>query len=244
MPRKNVTDLITDQEMAFARLVLGGTMNDREAAQAAGLNPDTASYTKSKPRVREYMLEHRAAVEQQLVAQQAEAQRQLSLRRERLLARLWAIADTSAEITKGSFTSQIKALAMIGAIDGLIPDRCAGSSTSPQRAEKESTPAPVNAQIYEAAWLRKQKEKTIDPEPSPEPAHEEETSLDEPEPAPEPHVGSPEEAPPISAIPSATTLDPISSQRTSWVPDAFLSPEAPDTRVPFSIQKNRFGPRR
>ena len=52
MPRKNVTDLITDREMAFARLVLGGTMNDRDAAQAAGLNPDSAAYIKSRPRVR------------------------------------------------------------------------------------------------------------------------------------------------------------------------------------------------
>ena len=41
MPRKNVTYLITDREMACARLVLGGTMNDREAAQAAGLNPES-----------------------------------------------------------------------------------------------------------------------------------------------------------------------------------------------------------
>jgi hypothetical protein len=49
MPTNNVSDLITDQEMAIARLVLSGTMNDRDADQAAGLNPDTASYTKSKP---------------------------------------------------------------------------------------------------------------------------------------------------------------------------------------------------
>ena len=59
MPKKQVTDPITDQEIAFARLVLSGTMTDRRAAEAAGLNPDTAAYTKSKPRVRAYMLEHR-----------------------------------------------------------------------------------------------------------------------------------------------------------------------------------------
>jgi hypothetical protein len=45
MPKNKVSDLITDQEMAFARLVLSGTMNDREAAQAVGLSPDTAAYT-------------------------------------------------------------------------------------------------------------------------------------------------------------------------------------------------------
>jgi hypothetical protein len=57
-----VSDPITDQEMAFAHLILSGTMNDRRAAEAVGLNPETAAYTKSKPRVRAYMNEHRAAV--------------------------------------------------------------------------------------------------------------------------------------------------------------------------------------
>jgi RNA polymerase sigma factor (sigma-70 family) len=37
-----------------------------------GLNPDTAAYTKSKPRVRAYMLEHRARMQQQLVEQETE----------------------------------------------------------------------------------------------------------------------------------------------------------------------------
>jgi hypothetical protein len=59
MPKNNVADLTTDQEIAFARLVLSGTMTDRCAAEAVGLNPDTAAYTKAKPRVRDYMLEHR-----------------------------------------------------------------------------------------------------------------------------------------------------------------------------------------
>ena len=51
---------------------MSGTMNDRQAAEAAGLNPDTAAYTKSKPRVRDYMIEHRAAVREKLVDQEAE----------------------------------------------------------------------------------------------------------------------------------------------------------------------------
>jgi hypothetical protein len=61
MPKKNVTDLITDLEMHYARLILAGTMTDRQAAEAAGLDPNSAAYIKSKPRVRAYMLEHRAA---------------------------------------------------------------------------------------------------------------------------------------------------------------------------------------
>ena len=38
MPKNKFSDPITDQEIAFARLVLSGTMTDREAAQAVGLN--------------------------------------------------------------------------------------------------------------------------------------------------------------------------------------------------------------
>ena len=72
MPKNNVTDLITDQEMTFARLILSGTMTDRRAAEAVGLDPNSAAYIKSKPRVRAYMLEHRAAVEQQLIEQETQ----------------------------------------------------------------------------------------------------------------------------------------------------------------------------
>jgi hypothetical protein len=55
MPKTEGTGLITDQERVFARLLLSGTMTDREAAEAAGLNPDTAADTKTKPRVRAYL---------------------------------------------------------------------------------------------------------------------------------------------------------------------------------------------
>jgi hypothetical protein len=61
MPKNKVSDPITDQEIAFARLVLSGAMTDRRAAEAVGLNPDTAAYTKSKPRVRAYMIEPQRA---------------------------------------------------------------------------------------------------------------------------------------------------------------------------------------
>ena len=69
MPKNQVSDPITDQEIAFAHLILSGTMTDRRAAEAIGLNPDTAAYTKAKPRVRTYMHEHQAAVRERLVQQ-------------------------------------------------------------------------------------------------------------------------------------------------------------------------------
>ena len=138
MPKSKVSDPITDQEMAFARLVLSGAMTDRHAAEAVGLNPDSAAYTKSKPRVRAYMLEHRAAVQQQLVQQEADGLHRLNLDREQVLARLWEIANLSPEMTRGSITGQVKALSMIVAMENFIPDRLAISS------EKKSAPAPIH----------------------------------------------------------------------------------------------------
>jgi hypothetical protein len=154
MPKNKVSDPITDQEMAFARLVLSGAMTDRQAAEAVGLNPDSAAYTKSKPHVRAYMLEHRAAVQQQLVQQEADLSRRavdglhrLNLDRERVLARLWEIADLSPEMTRGSITGQVKAISMIIAMQNFIPDRLSVDRLSVDRlavsSEKKSPPAPV-----------------------------------------------------------------------------------------------------
>jgi hypothetical protein len=85
MPKNKVSDPITDQEIAFARLILSGAMTDRRAAESVGLNPNSAAYTKAKPTVRAYMLEHRAAVQQELVQQQAKEPHRPKLDREQVL---------------------------------------------------------------------------------------------------------------------------------------------------------------
>jgi hypothetical protein len=73
MPKNTVSDPITDQEMAFAHLILSGTMNDR-----------------------------RAAVRERLVDQEAEGLRQLNLGRDQILVRLWELANLSPEATRGA----------------------------------------------------------------------------------------------------------------------------------------------
>jgi hypothetical protein len=242
MPKNKVSDLITDQEIAFARLVLSGTMTDRGAAEAVGLHPDSAAYTKSKPRVRAYMIEHRAAVQQQLVEQESEGLRRLNLGREQVLARLWEIANLSPEMTRGSITGQVKALSMIVAMQNLIPDRHAGST------QKKSVPPPTHPEIYSAAWLRKQPGETIDPQPGPAIAQEED------EPArpgvpwkPEPTPGSAGDAPPPPGITPSPIFDPSESafanrfspsEATPSSPYARVPGSAPDKRVPSSIEKN------
>ncbi|HET6215367.1 MAG TPA: hypothetical protein VFE27_00030 [Acidobacteriaceae bacterium] len=244
MPKNKVSDPITDQEIAFARLVLAGTMTDRRAAEAVGLHPDSAAYTKSKPRVRAYMLEHRAAVQQQLVEQDTEGLRRLNPSRDQVLDRLWEIANLSPEMTRGTITGQVKALSMIVAIEGLIPDRRAAS------AQSKSAPPPVTAQIYTAEWLRnRQSGENVDPQPPSPPAQEEAAS--EPQSAP----GWANDAPPVSGPTPEPTLvrsepsffgvplDP--SPATSSAPRVPMADYvAPDTRVPFSIRKNPFARRR
>jgi hypothetical protein len=235
MPKNKVSDPITDQEIAFARLVLSGAMTDRHAAEAVGLNPDSAAYTKSKPRVRTYMLEYRAAVQQQLVQQEAEGQRRLNLDREQVLNRLWEIANLSPEITRGSVTGQVKALSMIVAMENFIPDRRAVS------AEKKSPPAPA-PQIYASAWLRGQQATTPattnDPQPSPAPAQQEDgLGVHDPKPA----SGSAEEAPPDPGPSQSTFAKPSSpSHAPPLAPYAPGFRFVPDARGPFSNQKNPF----
>lgn len=127
MPKNPVNDPITDQEIDFAGLVLSGTVTDRQAAETAGLNPYTAAYTKAKPRVPAYMLEHRAAAEQHLAKQEAEQASLRDICRERVLARLWKIADLDTEKTRNSASGQMKALAMIVALERLLPDHRAAA---------------------------------------------------------------------------------------------------------------------
>ena len=151
-------------------------------------------------------------------------------------------------MTRGSVTAQVKALTMIVAIEGLIP-----SKTNDRRAvssEKKSAPRP-KADIYASAWLREQQEKTTVPQPSPDLVRDEE------EPGvPDPPPGVAADAPPLpgitpSPIPSPIfdPSDPAFVDRFTSLATATSAPRIPvsvdrDTREPFSIKKNRFGPHR
>jgi hypothetical protein len=248
MPNNNVTDPITDQEIAFARLVLSGTMTDRRAAVAVGLNPDTAAYIKSKPRVRAYMLEHRAAVKQQLVEQDTEELRRFSLSRGQVLARLWQIANLAPEMTRGSASAQVKALSMIVAIEGLIPDRRAVS------APNKPAPLPVNPPFYVSEWMRTQQNgESVAPQPpheeaAPEPQSASGGADDPPSPSPDPTAIELSSRPELrrSVVEGPAVPGPLDSlQTTSSLPRVPMADYvAPDTRRPFSIDKNRFGRRR
>jgi hypothetical protein len=158
MPKNTVSDPITDQEMAFAHLILSGTMNDRRAAEAVGLNPDTAAYTKSKPRVRNYMIQHRAAVMEKLVEQEADGLRKLNIGRDQVLTRLWELASLSSEATRGSIAGQVKALWMIVAIEGLIPKPDPARHLA--QPKNQSAPPPFEQQISVSERRPQQQQQT------------------------------------------------------------------------------------
>jgi hypothetical protein len=158
MPKNPVTDPITDQEIAFVHLIVSGSMNDQRAAEAVGLNPSTAAYTKSKPRVRDHMIKLRAAVEEKLINQEAEGLRNLHFGRDQVLARLWHLANLAPEATRGSMAGQIKALSMIIAIAGLIPNRGPGRFNAGRLAPVPTQPAspPAEPSFSDAEWMRQQ----------------------------------------------------------------------------------------
>jgi hypothetical protein len=221
MPTNQVNDLITDQEIAFALLILSGTMTDRQAAQAVGLNPDTAAYTKAKPRVVAFMHEHRAAVRERLVQQETEEVRRQNQSREKVLARLWDIANLDPEMTRNSASAQMKALAMIVAIEGLIPSR----TTNDRR--------PVSAQ------LREQQGKTTGPQPSPDLVRDE-AGPGNPHPAPGTAADAPSDLGPGLTLDSSKPIfvHPLSpSETTPSLPHARVPDSAPGNRAPSSIEK-------
>jgi hypothetical protein len=152
--------------------------------------------------------------------------------------RLWELATLSHEATRGIIAGQIKALSMIVAIEGLIPDRRFSRSGTQPAAP------PVKADIYTAEWLRKQQHEPASEEPGdPVAAAEAQPAapqVTEPEPIPEPappnldrnqpNLGNPFINPEkLNRVPAATgyvfdaVLDKPISLRRSFSPDKRFS---------------------
>jgi hypothetical protein len=169
--------------------------------------------------------------------------------RGQVLARLWEIANLGPEKTRNGMSAQVKALSMIIAIEGLIPDRRAVS------APNKPAPPTVNP-FYVSEWMRnKQNQESVDPHPAlgpeveaaPEPQSAPGGTDDPLPPTPDPTpIDLPSSRPERSVVEGPAvpgSLNP--SQTTSSLPRVPMADYvAPDTRRPFSIQKNRFGPHR
>jgi hypothetical protein len=124
------------------------------------------------------MIEHRAAVRERLVDQEAdpsrlprlavgpavEGLRKLNIGRDQILARLWELANLSHEVTRGIIAGQIKALSMIVAIEGLIQSGTMNDRRFSPSGNQPAAP-PINAQIYTSEWRREQQHQAAGEEP-------------------------------------------------------------------------------
>ena len=146
MPKRPVQTPITDQEIAFAHLVLAGTMTDKAAAKAVGIDPSRAAYVKAKPKVQAYMEEHRASVRAGLVQHEVEALAKFNISREQILAKWWQFGNLDPALGYNT-SSQSKALELLWKGMGY-----ADGDSDPKKPEGEAEP---KHSIYVAAWMRK-----------------------------------------------------------------------------------------
>jgi hypothetical protein len=173
MPKGKVDVPITDQERAFALLLLAGKLTDREAAEAVGIGAGHAAYVKAKPRVKAYMEEHRASVASLLAQHEADALAQCNIGREQIMVRYWEIAGLSPADTNGNVTGQVRALDSLREMLGLVGPRVG------DQPEPESDPP----DIYRPPWLDEARRGI---HPNRNESHESALSSQEPTPAPEP----------------------------------------------------------
>jgi hypothetical protein len=176
----------------------------------------------------------------------------LAQSRDRVLARLWEIADLAPEKTRNGMSAQVKALSLIIAIEGLIPDRRAVS------AQRKTASQPEIPPFYVSEWMRTQKNgQSVDPQPplsqeevAPEPQSQSASRCaDDPAHTPNPtstELSSSSSQPERSVAEGPAVSGPLNpSQSTPLLPRVPMADfVAPDTRHPFWVDKTRFGRRR
>jgi hypothetical protein len=148
MPKRPVETPITDDELAFAHLVLSGKMTDREAAERAGIDPGRAAYVKAKPRVKAYMEEYRAAVRAGMVQREVNVLSDFNITREQIIAQYWGFTRLDPERTNGNIAGQVRALDSLRDMLGF------GGPQPGQKPDGEGEAEPKHS-IYVAAWMRK-----------------------------------------------------------------------------------------
>ena len=148
MPKGPVETPITDQEIAFAHLVLAGKLTDREAAEAVGMDAGRAAYVKAKPRVKTYMEEHRASVRAGLVQHEVDALAEFNIGREQILAKWWEFASIDPAKTGYNTTGQSKALDSLWKALGFV-------DSDPKKLDGREDEEDLKPQFYRAKWLRK-----------------------------------------------------------------------------------------
>ena len=144
-------------------------------------------------------------------------------------------------MTRNGASAQVKALSMIIAIERLIPERRAVG------AQNKPAPLPVDPPFYVSEWMRNQQNgESVDAQSTPGAVD------DGPQPAPDPTPAELSVPRPVAEGPERSEVEgpavpaPLKpSQTTPSLPRVPMADYfAPDTRRPFTIDKNRFGRRR
>jgi hypothetical protein len=214
MPKGPVETPITDQEIAFAHLVLAGKLTDREAAEAVGMDPGRAAYVKAKPRVKTYMEEHRASVRVGLVQHEVDALAEFNIGREQILAKWWEFASIDPAKTGYNTTGQSKAL------DSLWKGLGFDGSKNP--GQDELKPEPPN--IYHPPWLLERQRGIF-------------RERDE---CPEPELSSSE--PPTVSAPARTDRGGEVAQSMTLSPSGYRANRAIEpAEPPYKVPGSRFG---
>ena len=145
--------------------------------------------------------------------QEKEKLRRKEQRREQVLDRLWELAIISPEMTRGSLTGQVKAIQMIVAIEGFIPDRRSSRSAAQPAAH------PVEPHIRPAA------PQAPEPKPAPKPAgHMSFPDFDPNEPGVfNPFINRPKQAHVATGGIFDAVLDKAGPLRLSFLPDKRFS---------------------
>jgi hypothetical protein len=146
MPKGPVETPITDQEMAYAHLVMAGTMTDREAAKMVGIDPGRAAYVKAKPKVKEYMEQHRASVTAAIVQHESDVLVEFNIGREQIMAQYWHLSRLPATDTNGNITGQVRALDSLREMLGFVGPKPGANPDG----EGDSKP-----DVYQSEWMRK-----------------------------------------------------------------------------------------
>jgi hypothetical protein len=151
-----------------------------------------------------------------------EQARMFNVSRDQVLTRLWEIANMDPERTRNSMTAQVKAIAMIVAIEGHIPDRRAVPA-----AKNQPVPPRDHSSFYAPPWLLARQQGNFADSQTPPAEVQEEKTPDLQSTSGSADVPQAPAAQPASAAPRVPTADHV----------------APDTRVRFSLD-NRFRRRR
>ena len=193
MPKNQVSDLITDQEITFARLILSGTMTDRAAAKPRASTPTPPPTPNPNPASAPTCSSTALPSSNNSSSKKLKEQHRQNLNRERVLARLWEIADLAPKRPATAYRPG-QGPHHDRRHRSLIPD----VAPSPPGTNPPLRPSPADIYANPPMATKASSRKTSNPRQTPVLSQAEVRKL---APGPETASRSPEAPPPASSFP-------------------------------------------